>query len=78
MSQIVSVLYRGIQIDYAPETDCSGYLTMRFPEPISDFNYASWEGAYRFGKDVTGVPTWTIGRFDLSEGGKAGRVRIEW
>ncbi len=78
MSQIVSVLYRGIQIDYAPETERSGYLTMRFPEPISDFNYASWEGAYRFGKDVTGVPSWTIGRFDVSEGGKAGRVRVEW
>jgi hypothetical protein len=78
MGSAVAVQYRGVQLDYQPDTDHSTYLTMRFPDPVSDFIYASWEGAFRYGKELVGSPAFTIGRFEIFEGGKAGRVYIHW
>lgn len=77
LGKVVSVQSRGIQIEYEPQTERSGYFTVRYPEPVSDSIYSSWEGALRFGKEISG-PTFTVGRFEISEGGKVGRVRVAW
>jgi hypothetical protein len=78
LGKVVSMQHRGIQIEHELEAERSAYVTMRFPEPVSDFIYATWEAAYRFGREITGEPTLWVGRFEISEGGKVGRVRIQW
>jgi hypothetical protein len=77
LGKVLSVQTRGVQFDYEPETERSGYFTARYPEPISDCLFSSVQAVLRFGKEIAG-PTLTVGRFEISEGGKFGRARIAW
>ncbi len=78
LGKVAHVQYRGVGFEYEPETERSGFVTLRHAEPVSDFVYAAWEGAFELGKDLTGDPTFTVGKSEILEGGKAGRVRLQW
>jgi hypothetical protein len=78
VGKVISVQCRGIEFDYEPETERSGFMKLRTPAPLSDFVFASWEGALRLGGEITHNPTLKVERCEISEDGKLGRIRIHW
>jgi hypothetical protein len=77
MGKVISMQSRGIQVEYEAETERSGHFTIRYPEPVRDCLFAGWEASLRFGQEIAG-PNFTVGRFEVSEGGKVGRGRVAW
>ncbi len=51
---------------------------MRYPDSVSEFVFASWEGSAWYGKDILGVPSYTVRRCEISDGGKTGSLRVQW
>lgn len=78
LGKVAYLLYRGMQLEYEPQTARGGFVTLRHPEPVGDSVYAGWEGALAFGKDLTGEPAFEVGRFELFENGEAGRAHVQW
>ncbi len=78
VNTIIFLQHRGLEVAYEPETERSGFVVLHYPEPASEFLFAGWEGAYMLGKDVTGQPHFEVERFEIFDGGKAGRVHIRW
>jgi hypothetical protein len=78
LGALTYIQHRGVDVIYEPETERSGFVTLRFLEPVDDFVYAGWEGSLMFGKEMTDEPNFVVEKFEISDGGKAGRVRIRW
>lgn len=70
--------FRGEDHTYEPETERSGFVVLRHAEPVTDAAYAGWEGAYMYAKDMTGATDYVVGKFEISEDGKVGRVHVRW
>jgi len=75
--RLAGVHARGLNVTYVPETPSSGAVEFVYPYAPGDYVYASWEGAYRLAFEVCGVKG-TIGRAEMSDGGRRARIRVRW
>ncbi len=78
MNNVTHAQFRGVEATYEPETKRSGFVVLRYPEPVNEFVYVGWEGVYRLGKDLTREPDFVVDKTEILDGGKTGRLHIRW
>jgi hypothetical protein len=77
VQRLAGVVSKGLTLTYVPETSTSGWVEFFYPDGTNDHVFASWEGSFHLAFDVCDVQG-TIGRTEISDGGRRGRVLVRW
>jgi len=77
LNSVVTVQVKGTRLDYVPETESSGIIEIDSDRVANDYVYAGWEGTLMYAYEVAGVKG-EIGRTQLLEGGRKGRLPVSW